>query len=69
MNNVAEGFEKRTNKEFLNFLYIAKVSCGEIRSMLYLALELKYISEADFKAFYLLSVDISKMLSGFIKTL
>ncbi|OGY53221.1 MAG: four helix bundle protein [Candidatus Buchananbacteria bacterium RIFCSPLOWO2_01_FULL_40_23b] len=69
MNNIAEGFERRTNKELKSFLFFAKGSCGEARSMLYLALSLKYISEEDFKKNYDLSVEISKMLSGFIKTL
>ena len=49
MNNIAEGFERRTNKELKNFLFIAKGSAGEVRSMLDLGLELKYISESDFK--------------------
>ncbi len=69
MNNIAEGFERKSNKEFIYFLYVSKGSCGEVRSMIYLALELKYISEKEFNKLYALSVEISKMLSGFIKTL
>ncbi len=69
MNNVAEGFERNTNKEFKNFLYIAKGSCGEVRSMLYLALKFKYISKLNFNELYNKSLEISKLLSGFIKTL
>lgn len=69
MNNIAEGFERKSNKEFKQFLYIAKGSCGEVRSMLYLALELGYVSDQDFKIDYNLSVEISKILTGLIKTL
>ena len=69
MNNIAEGFERRGDKEFKHFLFIAKGSCGEVRSMLYLALELGYLSKEDFKKFHNLSIEISKLLSGFIKTL
>ncbi|MFA6339256.1 MAG: four helix bundle protein [Candidatus Paceibacterota bacterium] len=69
MNNIAEGFERRTNKELKNFLFIAKGSTGETRSMLDLGLELKYVTEKDFKKMYNLSVEISKLLSGFIKSL
>jgi len=69
MNNTAEGFERRGDKEFKYFLFIAKGSSGEVRSMLHLALELKYISKNEFDETYNLSVEISKMLSGFIKTL
>lgn len=69
MNNIAEGFERLGNKEFKHFLFVAKGSCGEVRSMLYLALELKYINNDEFKKLYNLLIEISKLLSGFIKTL
>lgn len=69
MNNIAEGFERRGDKELKHFLFIAKGSCGEVRSMLYISYELGYITKQDFDRLYALSVEISKLLSGFIKTL
>jgi len=69
MNNIAEGFERRSNKEFKQFLFIAKGSCGEVRSMLYLGKDLNKISEEKFHKLYNLSIEISKLLSGLIKTL
>jgi four helix bundle protein len=69
MNNIAEGFERNGSKEFSYFLRIAKGSCGEVRSMLYVAKELDYISEERYLKVNDLSIEISKMLSGFIKSL
>lgn len=69
MNNIAEGYERKGNLEFRRFLYIAKGSCAEVRSMLYLALDLKYIAQKDFDEAFNLSLEISKLLSGLIKTL
>ncbi len=66
MNNIAVGFERKSNKEFKQFLFIAKGSCGEVRSMLYLAKELE---KMDQNRFNILSIEISKLLSGLIKTL
>jgi len=69
MNNIAEGFERKGNKELKYFLFMAKGSSGELRSMLYLAQELKYINKDNFDKVYNLSIEISKILSGFIKAL
>ncbi|HUD44985.1 MAG TPA: four helix bundle protein [Patescibacteria group bacterium] len=71
MNNIAEGFERYSNKELKNFLFIAKGSCGELRSMLYLALavELHYLTQEEYDKTNELSLEISRLLSGFIKTL
>jgi four helix bundle protein len=69
MNNIAEGFERQTNKEFKNFLFIAKGSCGEVRSMASIAKDLEYISTKDYSSINSMTVEISRILSGLIKTL
>ena len=68
-NNIAEGFERKSNNEFKHFLYIAKGSAGEVRSMSQIALDLNYFSKEDFGRINSLSIEISKLISGFIKTL
>jgi four helix bundle protein len=68
-NNIAEGFERGTNPDFKRFLFIALASNSEVKSMLYLALRLKFISQTDFGILYTQSVEISKIISGFIKSL
>jgi four helix bundle protein len=69
MNNIAEGFERRSNKELRQFLFIAKGSAGELRSMLHLAIELNYLTKNEFDEYHEQAIVISKMLSNFIKTL
>jgi four helix bundle protein len=69
LSNIAEGFERDGNKEFLQFLSIAKGSCGEARVQLYVALDQGYISEAQFRSISDMAVEISRMLSGLIKYL
>jgi four helix bundle protein len=69
MNNIAEGFERKGNKEFSYFLYVAKGSCGEVRSMIILAKDLGKINDSDFDSLFKQTEEISKMITGFIKTL
>ncbi len=69
MNNIAEGFERKSNNEFRYFLFVSKGSVAEVRSMLYLAKDLNKISNEDFEKLYNLTLEISKLLSGLIKTL
>jgi four helix bundle protein len=69
MNNISEGFERGTDRDFQHFLYIAKGSSGEVRSMLYIALDLKYIDENRCKELILKSNEISRMLAGLIKSI
>lgn len=69
MNNIAEGFERNNNKVFVVFLKYSKGSAGEIRSMLYIALDLKYISQRTFNEYYANVIKIITQISNFIKYL
>jgi four helix bundle protein len=66
MSNIAEGFERSTDKDYANFLSMARGSVAEIQNDLYIALDLKYIDKADFNNLYSFTKKILKQLSGFI---
>tara|TARA_R110001606_G_scaffold372627_1_gene529740 strand:- start:90 stop:437 length:348 start_codon:yes stop_codon:yes gene_type:complete len=68
-NNIAEGFDRRTNPDFKRFLYISLASNSETRSMLYLAVRLNFISDEVSKDLIEKSNEIAKMLFGLIKSL
>ena len=68
-SNIAEGFERSGNREFANFLWIAKGSAGEVSSQLYNAKDLGYISESQFEQLYMQTESIRGKLNNFIKAL
>lgn len=69
MSNIAEGFDRGGNREFIQFLSYAKGSISEIESQLYIALDQEYVTKDIFKEFYDLAEEIGKMITNLIKYL
>ena len=69
MSNIAEGFSRKSNKEFAQFLFISKSSAAEVQSQLYVALDQNYITQKTFQKIYDQAEVVSKLNSGFIKYL
>ncbi|WP_047416800.1 four helix bundle protein [Cellulophaga sp. Hel_I_12] len=68
-NNIAEGFERSSNSDFVRFLYFASASNSEVRSMLYLSVKLNFISKEKASDLIDKTNEISKVLFGFIKSI
>ena len=69
MSNIAEGFSRRSTKEFGQFLFVAKGSVAEVQSQLYVALDQGYIDKERFDELYTKSDEVARLISGFIRYL
>jgi four helix bundle protein len=69
LSNIAEGFERGGDNEFLQFLSVAKGSCGEARAQLYVALDQGYIAASEFQSLSNSASEVSQLISGFLKYL
>ena len=69
MSNIAEGFERGGNKEFHQFLSMAKGSVGEVRSQLYVALDVGYLEQKDFNRLFAMADEAGRLIGGFMSYL
>jgi len=68
-SNIAEGFARQTDKEFVQFLYTARGSAAEVQSQLYVAADLGYLGQEDLHRLYEMADEVSRLISGFIRYL
>ena len=66
MANIAEGFDRQSRREFVQFLYYASASASEVQSHLYVALDQEYVSMSNFKAIYDQTQKVKGLINGFI---
>ncbi len=64
MSNIAEGFERMHPKEFHQFLAISKASCAEVRSQLYVAVDIGYLTQPEFQQLLTLAEEVARIIGG-----
>lgn len=69
MNNISEGFDSKSNKEFVRYLTYSRRSCSEVQTCLYVALDQAYINEEEFRAAYKHAEKVRKIIDGLIRHL
>lgn len=69
ISNIAEGFDSKSNMEFHRFLIYARRSVSEVKSQLYVALDVKYIDQEKFNVIYRQADSIGKLINGFVRFL
>jgi four helix bundle protein len=69
MSNIAEGFSRKSMREFTQFLFIAEASTADVQSQLYVALDQGYITHGEFNEVYSKSGEVARLISGFIQCL
>jgi four helix bundle protein len=65
--NIAEGFERSGDREFVQFLATAKGSCGEVRAQLYAALDQGYVTDEQFATASAVAIEVSKLIAGLMR--